>query len=180
MLAWSLAQKVTYNGASVTPLVNVHMRHGLPVDQAREELAEEALGAAPDYLLWLDADHTFPPDTMFRLMGHDLPFVGCNYRRRAEDGKYPSALNIEANGSLSYVEPKASGLQPVSIIGFGVCLIKGGVFRSLPKPWFTGGNLGEDTQFCQRARAHGIQPYVDHSLSMEVGHIAETVLTFPR
>src|SRR5688572_24818178 len=50
--------------------------------ESRHRLAAEALAWEADYMLWLDADHVFPPDTLVRLLAHNLPAVGANYPRR--------------------------------------------------------------------------------------------------
>lgn len=144
------------------------------IDHAREDLAKRAIKWGADWLLWIDADHQFPPDTLLRLLAHDLPFVGCNFRRR-NDRIVSSTCTI----SGVPIEPKTEGLQPVDLLGFGIALIEAKVFRSLPYPWFDLGPHGEDGYFCEQAINAGYTPHVDHALSREVGHISEVVLRFP-
>lgn len=148
------------------------------IDNAREELTLEALSNGAAAIMWNDDDHTFPPDALERLLAHNLPIVGANYRRKEADVS-SSAANIVADKIIP-LEPKAEGIEGVDLIGFGVVLVRAEVYRAIPRPWYQGGPHGEDGYFCQKAKAHGFQPHVDHALSMEVGHIAETVLTFPR
>jgi len=113
---------------------------------------------------------------MVRLMAHNVPIVGANYRhRRLPDEVRSTAANIVDGESVS-IAPKAEGVEAVDVVGMGVCLTKTEVFRNLPKPWFEMGRFGEDASFCLKAKAHGFQPRVDHRLSAEVGHVAETVL----
>jgi hypothetical protein len=172
LIAWSLSQRILRDGEEVKLLIRNHLAAGCSrIEHAREMLAESALAGGADYLLWLDDDHVFPPETLLRLIAHNLPMVGCNYPKRRESA--PSA-STEA-GPL---QPRADGLEPVGVLPLGVCLTAASVFAALPRPWFQAGPLGEDGHFSQAAITHGIQPHVDHGLSMHVGHIAETVLRF--
>ena len=50
--------------------------------ESRHRLVAEALAWEADFMLWLDADHVFPPDTLMWLLAHNLPAVGANYPRR--------------------------------------------------------------------------------------------------
>jgi GT2 family glycosyltransferase len=57
---------------------------GLPVDQARNELTRAALDESDaTHLLWIDDDMVYPPDALYRMLDHDVPFVGglCFDRR---------------------------------------------------------------------------------------------------
>jgi glycosyltransferase involved in cell wall biosynthesis len=144
-----------------------HLHHrNSRIAAARNLLAEAALEGQADWILWLDADQTFPPDTLLKLLAHDQPFVGCNYRKKIPDRE------ISATG----IEPKEGGVDPVDWLGFGVTLTAARIFRSLDQPWFQDGPRGEDGFFCERAKAAGFQPHVDHSL--KVGHISEVELRF--
>ena len=139
--------------------------------EAREVIAQSALEWGAEWLLWLDADQTFPPDTLDRLLAHDKPFVGANYRKKLAD-RVESVAQKDGRG----IEPKREGLEPVDILGFGVTLTKAGMFSAMPRPWFRMGAHGEDGWFCEQAIKAGFQPCVDHSL--RVGHVTEVVLHF--
>ena len=71
-----------------------------------------------------------------------------------------------------------TGLERVEAIGFGVCLTRADVLWDVGFPWFEtrrdeklGVNVGEDVDFCIKARAAGHDVFVDHGLSHEVRHI---------
>jgi hypothetical protein len=179
LLIHTLTEKVTYNGALTVPAIITIGAEGALVDLNRNNLVEDALRFRPDYVLFVDDDMMFPRDGLFRLMMHDKPVAGCNYRQRVVDHVIPSAFNI-IDGQVARLEPKPDGLEQADVIGMGFCLMKGEVFRQLTRPWFGVGPYGEDGYFCEKLRAVGIRPYIDHALSMECWHIAETVLTFPR
>jgi hypothetical protein len=57
-----------------------------------------------------------------------------------------------------------------------VVMIHKDVFEATKKPWYdvgwgSKGIIGEDVHFCVKALDNGFQTYVDHSLSMHIGHI---------
>jgi hypothetical protein len=62
-------------------------------------------------------------------------------------------------------------------IGCGVMLISKQTLTSMPKPWFffellpENKLLGEDIYFCIKAKDAGIDTYIDHDLSQEIGHV---------
>lgn len=153
---------------------------------SRNLLAEGAIGWGADYILWLDADHIFPPDTLLRLLDHDLPAIGCNYVAR--NGKKTTAADRREDGTLGFVATRketadAAPLRPVEYMGLGVCLVSCEAIKALEKPWFdiqTGVSefegYGEDAYFFGKLRASGVIPHIDQKLSLEIGHIAERVL----
>lgn len=182
MVSLTERTRIGFNGKPTVPTTTRHWRFGCPrIDLAREQLGEEAMAENPDYLLWLDADHTFPPMTLLRLAAHDQPIVGCNYRRRLGTDEVVSSAMNRVNGVGAPIGAKPDGLEKVDVVGFGVCLIKARVFELMPRPWFSlrDPEVGEDAQFCLRAGEGGLGVYVDHALSREVGHLAETNLRFP-
>lgn len=154
--------------------------------ESRNTLVTAALASEADYLLLMDADHVFPPDSLLRLLGHRCPVVGANYARRAQPTG-PTARRSDGSGRSIPIytteEAAQSGeLEEVDQIGMGLCLINASVFRAIGEPWFDfvreGRQLiGEDTYFCQKARAAGFPIVVDHALSWKVGHVHSRVLT---
>ena len=167
--------------------------------EGRHRLVAEAMTWGADYMLWLDADHTFPHDAFCRLWSHGLPMVGCNYPRRFTPTS-PTAAYNDGDGPdkvLYTTKEKADGgiVEPCAHLGFGVCLINMKVFDALQAwveehgdgnflPLFKFeptedkiGMVGEDVFFFRKLKQAGIIPFVDHGLSWEVGHITEVILT---
>jgi len=166
---------------------------------SRTELLKSAIQWQARYLLWLDSDHAFPPDALFRLLGHKLPVVGCNYPRRSEPTG-PVAARIDAEGKWQHVWTtqalaEANTVEEVAHLGLGLCLmdlnvlhqvkaqVEKGVgwahwapFDRKPLPG-TNARMGEDASFFQELREAGVKIHVDHALSWVVGHIHERVLT---
>jgi hypothetical protein len=62
-------------------------------------------------------------------------------------------------------------------IGCGVMLISRETLEKIEKPWFffellpENKLLGEDIYFCVKAKDAGIDTYIDHDLSQEIGHV---------
>jgi hypothetical protein len=124
--------------------------------ESRHRLVAEALAWGADFMLCLDADHVFPPDTLVRLLAHGLPAVGCNYPRRfaptaptaavllpspegrgaGGEGPGPGEQDTdnESPRTLLYTTRALAerGLvEPVAHLGFGVLLLDMRIFDAL-------------------------------------------------
>lgn len=171
--------------------------------ESRHRLVAEALAWGATHMLWLDADHVFPADTIPRLLAHNVDVVGANYARRCLPTA-PTAAKIvtdrddEDNRNLVYttLERAHTGeIEEVDHLGFGVCLMNMRIFdllqvhaeqtgdgNFLPLFKFTEtpgkvGMIGEDVFFFRKVREAGGRVFCDHGLSWEVGHIHEQILT---
>ena len=165
----------------------------------RSALLKRAMAWGARYLLWLDADHVFPPDALLRLLQRGLPVVGCNYPRRTWPTG-PVASRYDEAGELEQLwttkaKAEADVVEEVALVGLGFCLIDMQVFGQVKahvdagigwaawEPFEcrlspdTGSRMGEDASFFGELRAAGVKVYVDHALSWQIGHIAERVLT---
>lgn len=160
--------------------LRVFCKKGTILPNSRQELVEQAIDIGASHILFVDADQSFPPDTLRRLLAHKVPVVGCNIPIKV----FPSTPTARAKtdsprGELVFSEGK-EGLERVWRLGTGVMLIDLRVFKHLPKPWFAltwkddSGNFeGEDWYLCKILEEAGYFVYVDHTLSMEVGHWGE-------
>ena len=178
MLFFTARAGFTYNGKPARPEVELLFSGAGPLDWKRTNLALQAIKAGSDYLLWIDSDQTFPNDALVRLMMHDKPIIGTNIASRHTGG--PTAFDLQGKEL-----PRGSGVEEVSAIGLGFCLMKTPVFEKVPQRWFAMGIddqgalvCGEDVHFCNRARTAGIRIFVDHDL--EIGHIADRTLFLKR
>jgi len=168
--------------------------------ESRHRLAAEAVNSGADYMLWCDADHIFPPDAICRLWAHNLDIVGCNYPRR-QTPTAPTAAKVIGtcdHDNLVYTtQEKAHDclVEEVDHLGFGLCLMKIGVFDALQAqaeadgrdtfmPLFMFqptenhmGMIGEDVYFFKKCRDAGLKVHLDHGLSWEVGHVNKQILT---
>lgn len=163
--------------------------------QSRTRLFEWARDWGADYILWMDSDQTFNPQSLIKLLSRGVPIVGANYRRRDDKTIYPCAVKRDDRGQWQLVtttpaKAHTDKLEKVDRIGFGLLLMNLKVVtkalgknlyplfetRSMPNGEF----IGEDALFCDRLRAAGLEIYVDQSVSLLVGHIQEQNLMFPQ
>lgn len=200
----SLARMIAFSAAADGPdgerlTIEIFSIASTDLPGNRTRLLEQAILWQADYLLWLDDDHIFPPDTLLRLLRHRLPVVGCNQPRRS----YPTgpvAVKLNAVGELEHVWTtqdlaETGAVEPVIHVGLALCLIdmtilpqlrahiENGVgwahwapFARKPIPGSTE-LMGEDVSFMRELADAGIGVHVDHGLSWQVGHIHEQVLT---
>jgi len=154
---------------------------GTLLPQMRNSIAEEAIRMECTHVLWVDSDMMFPADSLERLLRHDVPVVGCNYSQRKRPAK-PTAARIDETGTRVWVygDGGHTGVEPVTFLGHGLCLVETAVYEALPKPWYMLGwskerqtVIGEDVFFCAAAARIGAPPHVDHDLSREVVHIGD-------
>jgi len=160
--------------------------------QSRTRLFEWSKEWGADYILWLDSDHTFPPQALLRLLNHRLPIVGANYPRRSKD-LVPVALKKDISGRWDLVDTNSRNVsndqvEAVDRIGFGFLLMQmRAVIQALGDPLYPifetkslsdGSFIGEDAMFCDRMRSSDLNIYVDHMLSSKIGHVSEEILIF--
>jgi len=166
--------------AAISPEIQIFMATGSMLPELRNNLAADALKAKADWLLWLDADHTFPDDALLRLLSHNLPIVGCNYARRTQPA-LPVAVKGGDNLFTTEAKAKAGAVEEADALGLGLCLMNRSAFDGLEQPYFSfepiagkASFVAEDMAFFRKIK---IKPHVDHALSWAVGHISETTLT---
>jgi hypothetical protein len=162
--------------------------------ESRTRLFEWSRDWGADHILWIDADQTFPPQGLLKLLSHKLPIVGANSRRRHAD-VIPSAIKRDADGNLQLVpttaaKARAGEIEEVDRIGFAFMLMEvKAVIEALGEPLYPlfetrslpdGKFVGEDVLFYDRLRAAGLKIHVDHALSIWIGHIYEQNLMFPQ
>ena len=142
---------------------------GLPVEQAREKLAEEALKVGAKYLWFVD-DDTIPPPNALRRLVHilenyeEIAVVGGVYVTKSDPTQ---PVVFRGSGLGSYWQWKAGDVFEVTSMGAGCMLIKTEIFEKIPKPWFKftdspttdplnpGQLTSEDVGFCNAVRDAG-------------------------
>jgi GT2 family glycosyltransferase len=137
----------------------------------------------------VDADMCFEANALNKLieLNKDISSATYNYR------EYPkrSIVSLSDEYVDEYIVDDTVTERPIPLekiknpfrcksAGGGFILIKTDVFRSMKRPWFyfepqteTAGPVGEDVWFCDKARQHGYDIWVEPSI--EIGHIGTTI-----
>lgn len=167
---------------------NVLFMQNAMINQCRDAIVKTAIQRGYDYILWLDDDMVFPPDTLTKLLSHNkdicsgLYFGRGNYKPLMFDVKYDKE---DDTYSLEQVlEYKQNDLMKVAGVGFGCCLTKVSVLKDIWNADIRGakgtcfdfiGGLGEDLSFAIRCMELGIETWVD--TSVKCGHIGKLTVT---
>ena len=174
-------------GLSLVGDVSFHFMSSSLIYKSRNDLAEFAVKADSDLVLWLDSDMVFPASTLKRLIedleGRDI-VCGLFHMRRPpfkpalfktlRQGTTPAE-----NESADYDDHPDNEIFEVEGCGFACVLMRTKVLKDIiekygdafsPLPGY-----GEDLSACIRARGCGYKIHCDPRL--EIGHRAETIVT---
>lgn len=187
-------------GAPIERDVRVFMVSCSMLTESRHRLVMEAMMWDADYMLFLDADHTFPCDLLARLWSSNEAVIGVNYARRCTPTA-PTAAKAVKEGEdkvLVYTtreKAEAGEIEEVDHLGFGAVLLDMRIFNVLQAkaeeageksmlPLFKFdvaengiGVIGEDVWFFKKVRDAGIKVFCDHGLSWEIGHLHDQIMT---
>jgi len=196
LMARTATASISLNDVPAKPELKLFMRPSGSVLTNRTRLVEGALGWGADFMLFLDADMTFPSDTLLRMMAPSKPVMVANCARRSRPTA-PTATGLDGKFVYSTLQKAEAGeLEEVSHSGLAVCFLQvAPVFNALqakaeadglqsifplflfePRP--DGRSFaGEDFYFLSKIRAAGLPIFVDHAVSREVEHLHEMGLT---
>lgn len=166
--------------------VEVGFHIGSLVYDSRNKLAERAINSDCDYILWLDSDMTFMPDTL-DIMVKELEdnnyemLAGMYYRRRPPfTPTLFKELRIMPTGTVTReFDEIPEEIFEVAGCGFGCVLMKRNVLWNVlcnhGYMFSPIDNVGEDLSFCWRARMCGHKIYCDPTIAL--GHEIRTTIT---
>ncbi len=153
---------------------------------ADDDLVKASMRHKPDYILWIDADQTYPENTPEVLMKHidsGKSIVGGLTPQNIEGGA--NIYNFVHNkGILTRIDvAPGHGLVKCEAMGMGGVMMKPEVFEKLELPCFTmrwedsiSRNPGEDVQFYANCKKANIDVWCDTDLAF--GHIATRSVVF--
>ena len=164
---------------------SVAFQVGSLVYTSRNHLGGLAIEQDYDYVLWLDSDMVFKPDTLERMMetmkNEDIDFLTGLYFRRVYPFKPVLFSKLEqTEAGWEWDEPKEipDGLFELAGCGFGCVLMKTdvlfdvqGKFGDMFGPIK---NMGEDLSFCWRATQCGYKIICDPGI--DLGHVGHMVV----
>lgn len=149
---------------------------GSCLPQGRIKLVSHARAWDATHILWIDSDMTFPPDTLRRLLSHEVRVVGINYMGRRD--RLPTSYMTKSD--YYWMVESDQELRKVYHVATGLLLTDITVFDEIPHPYFNFEPLavnwkGDDEYFTDRLREAGIDIYCDAKLSHECGHVGEVL-----
>lgn len=158
--------------------------HGQSPAKNRNLIIQQALDNNCTHVLLVDDDCLLPPDTLTKLLAHDVDVVTGLYLMRNFPHKpiIFDVANDDGTCDWHYLGHEEKGLVEIVATGLGACLIKTDVFRKIQETenyWVTLGELEpdgwcDDLSFFKRVRAAGFKIYCD--LNCPVGHMAKVAI----
>ena len=144
----------------------------------RNHLCQMALDNKFTHVFLVDADMSFPGDTLNRLLAHNKDLIGAAYNFRQHPRRSVIKIDDGNGGCYSPIAPPASGVFSCYAIGSGCKLISTNALAHIPRPWFALDfdkdgmlSVSDDAWFCQQARKVGIQTFCDPTIDAK--HIGE-------
>jgi FkbM family methyltransferase len=158
--------------------------YGYNIDQVRNLIADWVVRGF-DYLFSVDSDIAFAPDTLSRLLAHDVDVVSGLYIQRKPGQHILEVYEPNGHGgvvNIPYGKIAGLGLVPIASCGFGCVLVKAHVMRAIPYPHFKyhsaidhNHTVSEDVDFCRKATDKGFKLYADATIHCK--HIGQTSFT---
>lgn len=154
---------------------------GSLVYDSRDIIAKYAVENNYDYVLYADSDMIFNAGDLKKLINHNTDICSGLYITRQGDNQNVLYTKIIKRGFKRnprlIVDTQTTGYSPVVACGFGFCLIKTQVLKSMFKRYKSlfepKWGVGEDIAFCIRAAKVGYKIYADRDI--KIGHIGECV-----
>ena len=187
---------VNYAAVNGIEIREIGVTHRQLIDDARNGLTESFLTSDTEWILWLDADMTFPKETITELFKvaeekNAKMVTGIYYQRRGENlpvlwsrGEETENTGLsgmenqraKANkyvGAFCFPDPDKKEAFKVHAAGFGCVLVHRSIFEVLDRPWFKflPGVCSEDFYFFVNAQELGFELWATPNL--ELGHIGD-------
>lgn len=162
---------------------SIYNTKGSILPQVREQLADIAVQSKSTHVLFLDTDHSFPPQLARVLISRRCDVIAVNCVTKTVPANATARLyNPEKpeGDQLRIVAEPLHPVQKVWRVGMGVMLVSVDVFHKLQKPYFgtkwdekLQHHVGEDWFFCEKLEEAGVPIFVDEQLSPLVTHIGD-------
>jgi hypothetical protein len=137
------------------------------VQAGRSQAVVEMLAHGFEWVWFVDDDNLPYPDTLERLLAHDVDVVSPLVMSR-HDMTMPSCYLDDQDTQAPLSLP--ARLHPMASVSMGGALIRRRVFEALEPPWFTfrydGLKITGEVNICQRIREAGFRIYCDFATPM--------------
>lgn len=148
---------------------------GVDIGSKKQYIAEYAVEQGAEWVLFLDDDVIFPPNTLIQLLHRNKDIVGGVYWSKSHP---PRPLIFKGHMRGTYLNWHAGDFIKVDAMGMGLTLIKTKVFKAMEKPWFTLNytyqeiedktkrdfGTTEDLYFYKKAKDYGFETWCDTSI----------------
>lgn len=128
-MACSFGALMAYTRGRVSANLRIFNRKGAMISNQRNECVKHALDNGDEYILWIDSDMVFPPQTLHALLLRDKDIVGATYNKRLPP--YETLGYWTGKPDLS-----KGGLIEALFLPGGMLLVKTAVYRRLGYPWY--------------------------------------------
>lgn len=152
--------------------------YGYRVDQVRNLIADWVVRGY-NYLFAVDHDVTFAPDTLKKMLSHNVDVVSGIYRQRVPE-QHIEIYDLDQR-RLKIEEVYGKPLVRIGGCGFGCVLVKREVFIKVGYPQFEyhpaldhNNTISEDNDFCRKVTNAGFSIWCDPSILC--GHIGSTTM----
>ena len=152
--------------------------YGYRVDQVRNLIADWVVRGF-DYLFAVDHDVTFAPDTLKKMLSHNVDVVSGIYRQRVPEQKIEIYDLNQYRMSMEQLYGKP--LVQIGGCGFGCVLVKKEVMVKVGYPQFEyhpaldhNNTKSEDNDFCRKVTNAGFSIWCDPTILC--GHIGSTTM----
>lgn len=152
--------------------------YGYRVDQVRNLIADWVVRGF-DYLFAVDHDVTFAPDTLKKLLSHDVDVVSGIYRQRVPE-QHIEIYDMNQY-RMKFEQLYGKPLVQIGGCGFGCVLVKKEVLAKIGYPQFEyypaldhNHTISEDNNFCKKVTNAGFSIWCDPSILC--GHIGSTTM----
>lgn len=154
-------------------VIELIVKGDISVAWARNLIVEEFLSGGSEYLFFVDADISMPPDSLTRLIKHNKDICSGLYFMR-KPPHYPLIMDRNPDTDrFRYRIKYPEGLVETDGCGAGCLLIKREVLEKVERPWFLepDGKTSDDMYFLIKAKEAGFGVYVDTTI--KCGHDSE-------
>lgn len=167
-------------GEAKSQSFSMYHTQGSMLSRMRLECVRAAKQQNATHLLFIDSDHTFPRGLLWSLLRHQKQCVAINCVTKM----------LPANTTARYWPPEGSlngapvysrgktGIEKVWRVGTGIMLLsQQALFALTPNSFDTcyrpevDDTVGEDWRMAEDLERAGIDIWVDHDMSQQVGHI---------
>lgn len=190
-LDWLTSQGMTYTYLNKYSSLVSTAREKTALDSDHHDWEEKRIAGARftyDWMLWIDSDTVWSPLDIQNLMKADRDIVSACVPVNLQGDVGAMRIGSEGYAERMHWNDLALEYEPIEVdgVGFGLLLVKEGVFEAIERPWFShemmpikGGHTvmaGEDYSWCSKAKQAGYKIYLHPGVS--VGHTKDIVMRF--